>query len=57
MSTKTGRPKAENPKSVDLKARIDEDMHLKLTKYAKVNGITKAEAVRRGINTLLEKTE
>ena len=57
MSTKTGRPKAENPKSVDLKVRIDENMHLKLTKYAEVNGITKAEAVRRGISTLLEKTE
>ncbi|MBD9295451.1 MULTISPECIES: hypothetical protein [Megamonas] len=57
MSTKTGRPKAENPKSVDLKVRIDEDMHLKLIRYAEVNGITKAEAVRRGINILLEKTE
>lgn len=57
MSTKIGRPKAENPKSVDLKVRIDEDMHLKLIRYAEVNGITKAEAVRRGINILLEKTE
>ncbi|MDM8143172.1 hypothetical protein [Megamonas hypermegale] len=57
MSTKIGRPKAENPKSFDLKVRIDEDTNTKLTKYAEENNITKAEAVRRGIYILLEKNK
>lgn len=57
MSTKIGRPKAENPKSFDLKVRIDEDTNTKLTKYAEENNITKAEAVRRGIYILLEKNQ
>lgn len=55
MSAKMGRPKADNPKAIDLKVRIDEEMHKALVCYVQTNQITKAEAVRRGIMLLLQK--
>lgn len=53
MSPRTGRPKADNPKNVDLKVRIDGTTHEKLIDYCNDNHVTKAEAVREGINKLL----
>lgn len=55
VSHRTGRPKAENPKDIDLKVRVDNDTHNELIKYSERNNITKAEAVRRGIKLLLQK--
>ena len=55
MSPKTGRPKSENPKIVDLKVRIDEETKVALENYAKENDTTKAQAVREGIKLLLKK--
>lgn len=52
MSPKTGRPKSENPLSIDIKVRIDNDTHLKLLEYCKKNGISKAESIRKGILNL-----
>ena len=54
LSPRTGRPKAINPKSVDIKVRIDEQLNNKLLNYCYVNNITRAEAIRQGINKLLE---
>lgn len=53
MSPRTGRPKVENPKSNDLKVRIDNDTMKKLDAYCLENNITRAEAIRRGIHLLL----
>ncbi|WP_337465702.1 hypothetical protein [Megasphaera sp.] len=53
MPTKTGRPKAENPKSIKYSVRLDEETETKLVEYCKINGITKGEAIRRGIHLLL----
>lgn len=53
MSPRTGRPKVENPKSNDLKVRIDNDTMKKLDAYCSENNITRAEAVRKGIHILL----
>lgn len=53
MSPRTGRPKAENPKSVDVKVRLDEQTNEKLLAYCKANGVTRAEALRKGIELLL----
>lgn len=53
MSPRTGRPKAENPKSNDIKVRLDDMTHEKLLRYCESNGITKAEAIRKGIELLL----
>lgn len=55
MSPRTGRPKAENPKDIDLKVRVDNDTHEQLLRYSEKNNITKAEAIRRGIKLLLQK--
>lgn len=57
MSAKIGRPRAEFPKSNDLKVRLDDATHSKLLDYCAERGITKAEAVRRGIDKLLAEKE
>lgn len=53
ISPRTGRPKVENPINVHTSVRIDKETDDKLTEYCKKNGITKGEAVRRGILLLL----
>ena len=55
MSPRTGRPKAENPKSNDLKVRIDTETVEKLDAYCLEHKITRAEAIRQGIKLLLKK--
>lgn len=57
MSPKMGRPKAQAPKSNDLKVRLDDITHEKLLKYCENHSLTKAEAVRRGIDLLLAEKE
>lgn len=53
MSPRTGRPKAEKPKTVEVKARIDKETNERLEKYCKENGVTRTEVVREGIETVL----
>lgn len=53
MSPKTGRPKINNPKEYDVKVRLDKETHEKILKYSEENNITKADAIRRGIDLLL----
>lgn len=53
MSPRTGRPKADNPKDIRYSIRIDEETEKKLQDYCIQNGITKGEAIRRGIHLLL----
>lgn len=53
MSPRTGRPKAENPKSNDVKVRLDDETNNRLNNYCTQNGITRAEGIRRGIHLLL----
>lgn len=55
MSSKMGRPVVGNPKTNDIKVRIDDETLVKLLKYCKENNITKAEAIRQGIHLLLKK--
>lgn len=50
-----GRPKAENPKSSRFSIRLDDLTESRLEAYCEKNGITKGEAIRRGIHLLLEK--
>lgn len=49
-----GRPKAENPKSSRFSIRLDAETEDRLKIYCEQNGITKGEAIRRGINLLLD---
>ena len=50
-----GRPKSDNPKSNDIKVRLDDATHEKLMAYCQKHNITKAEAIRQGIHLLLSK--
>ena len=53
LSPRTGRPKVNNPKSYEVKARIDENIYQAIIRYAEKNNITKTEAFRRAIDLLL----
>lgn len=53
MSPKIGRPKIDNPKSVDIKVRVDEKTNERLKRYAEKNKITRTEVIRQGINQIL----
>lgn len=52
-----GRPKAEKPKIMEAKARIDEETNNRLLAYCERNGISRTEVVRRGIDLVLEYTK
>ena len=54
LSPKTGRPKAENPKSNPIHVRLDDKTLAILDKYCKRTGKKRTEGIRDGI-TLLEK--
>lgn len=53
MSPQIGRPKAEKPLSIEVKARIDIDTNKKLVSYCNKNGMTRTEVVRKGIDMVL----
>ena len=55
MSPRTGRPKVESPKTVEVKARIDEEMNKQLLEYCKKNNTTRTEVVRKGIELVIKK--
>lgn len=55
MSPRTGRPKAEKPKEIRYSIRLDMETEERLKEYCEKNGITKGEAIRRGIDILLSK--
>lgn len=48
-----GRPKAENPKQARFSIRLDAETEKRLEEYCAIHGITKGEAIRRGIHLLL----
>lgn len=57
MSPRTGRPKAKKPKTIEVKARIDEETNKRLIDYCEKNNTNKTEIVRKGIELVLGKTE
>lgn len=54
-SKKMGRPKSDNPKDIDIKVRVDTVTHKRLLDYCDQHNITKAEAIRQGIQLLFQK--
>ena len=52
MSPRTGRPKAENPKSKQIAVRLYNETLYKMDFVAQFNSETRVETIRRGINTL-----
>ena len=57
MSPRTGRPKAKNPKTIEVKARIDEKTNEKLIDYCKKNNASRTDVVRKGIDLVLGETK
>ena len=53
MSPKTGRPKADKPKEIRYSIRLDVETENRLMSYCQKHGITKGEAIRKGIYLLL----
>lgn len=53
MGAKMGRPKKENPIKVHSSVRLDVETDRRLSEYCRVNGITKGEAIRKGVLLLL----
>lgn len=49
---KMGRPKAENPKAIEVKVRIDASTEKMLEELAAHHSITKAAVIRLGIEKL-----
>lgn len=48
-----GRPKADKPKEIRYSIRLDVETELKLKEYCAIHGITRGEAIRKGIHLLL----
>ena len=48
-----GRPKADKPKDIRYSVRLDLETELKLKEYCNKHGITRGEAIRKGIHLLL----
>lgn len=53
MSPRTGRPKTENPINIRTSVRLDAETDRKLNDYCEKHGITKGEAIRKGVHLLL----
>lgn len=57
MSPRTGRPKVDNPINIRTSVRLDKETDDKLNQYCINHGITKGEAIRKGIHLLLRQKE
>lgn len=55
MSPRTGRPKVDNPKNIEVKVRFEESVNNDLLTYAKKHNTTRAEAIRYAVDLLLSK--
>lgn len=54
MSPRTGRPKSDTPKDIQLKIRADAETIRKLTECCAKSHSTKSEVIRRGIDEQYE---
>ena len=55
MSPRTGRPRVDKPKTIEVKARIDEETNERLEEYCKKNQVSRTDVVRVGIKKVLER--
>ena len=55
MSPRTGRPRVDKPKTIEVKARIYEEKNERLEEYCKKNQVSRTDVVRLGIKKVLER--
>lgn len=53
MNAKIGRPKVDQPKTIEVKARIDKHLNQKLIEYCQKHNSTRTDVVRQGIEIVL----
>lgn len=54
---RTGRPKAENPKDIQIKIRVDKQTLEDLEFCAKMTSLTKSDVIRLGIQKVKQEVE
>lgn len=52
---KMGRPVVGNPKTVDIKVRIDKETNERLLEFCEKHGVTRAESIRQAILNMIKK--
>ena len=57
MSPRTGRPKADNPKDIQLKIRADKQTIEDLEYCCEKTSMTKSDVIRLGIKKVKEEVE
>lgn len=57
MSPRTGRPKAENPKNIQLKIRADKQTMADLDYCSEKTGLTHSDVIRLGIQKVKQEVE
>lgn len=57
MSPRTGRPKVDNAKTEKMSICLDGETKQKLNAYCEAEGVTRSEAVRRGVDLLVKEKE
>lgn len=57
MSPRTGRPKAENPKNIQLKIRADKQTMADLDFCSEKTGLTHSDVIRLGIQKVKQEVE
>lgn len=50
---KMGRPKVDSPKDIKFSIRLDKEYNEKLISYCEEKSISKGEAIRKGIDLLV----
>ena len=55
MSPRTGRPKVDSPKTIEVKARIDKETNERLNEYCRNHKVTRTDVVRKGIEMVIKK--
>jgi len=53
MSPRTGHPKSDKPKVIEVKARIDEETDKRLQEHCEKYSKTRTDVVREGIELVL----
>ena len=52
MCAKMGRPKLDNPKSIDLHVKVDKETLAKINEIVETHSLTKGQVIRQGVECL-----